>query len=97
MAKRGNSQSQNDQRSNSMNPNNAAYQASTDNRSDQLNPNNDEYQGNEKKKQISSPFFFSLSDYYEISLRKPFWKAKHHYHSRKENDKDPLQRNILGL
>ncbi len=50
MAKRGNSQSQNDQRSNSMNPNNAAYQASTDNRSDQLNPNNDEYQGNEKKK-----------------------------------------------
>ena len=51
MAKRGRSQSQNhnDQRSNSVNPNNAAYQATMDNRSDQLNPNNDEYQGNEKK------------------------------------------------
>lgn len=29
----------NDDRSNSMNPNNPAYQASMDNRSDQLNPN----------------------------------------------------------
>ena len=35
----------NDNRSNSMNPNNPAYQASQDNRSDQLNPNNSEYQG----------------------------------------------------
>ena len=33
----------NDDRSNSMNPNNSAYQASQDNRSDQLNPNNSEY------------------------------------------------------
>ena len=33
----------NDNRSNSMNPNNSAYQASQDNRSDQLNPNNSEY------------------------------------------------------
>ena len=35
----------NDNRSNIMNPNNSAYQASQDNRSDQLNPNNSEYQG----------------------------------------------------
>ena len=35
----------NDNRSNSMNPNNSAYQASHDNRSDQLNPNNSEYKG----------------------------------------------------
>ena len=35
----------NDNRSNSMNPNNPAYQASQDNRSDQLNPNNPEYEG----------------------------------------------------
>ncbi len=34
----------NDDRSNSMNPNNAAYKASMDNRSVQLNPNNEEYQ-----------------------------------------------------
>ena len=37
----------NDNRSNSMNPNNSAYQASQDNRSDQLNPNNSEYQGDD--------------------------------------------------
>ena len=35
----------NDDRSDSMNPNNPAYQASEDNRSDQLNPNNPEYKG----------------------------------------------------
>ena len=35
----------NDDRSNSKNPNNPAYQASQDNRSDQLNPNNPEYEG----------------------------------------------------
>jgi len=35
----------NDDRSNSMNPNNPAYQASTDNRSNQLNPNHSEYKG----------------------------------------------------
>ncbi|NGX49443.1 MAG: hypothetical protein K940chlam5_01041 [Candidatus Anoxychlamydiales bacterium] len=33
----------NDDRSNSMNPNNPAYQASVDNRSNQLNPNHPEY------------------------------------------------------
>ena len=33
----------NDDRSNSMNPNNPAYHAAQDNRSDQLNPNNSEY------------------------------------------------------
>ena len=31
----------NDDRSNSMNPNNPSYKASMDNRSNQLNPNND--------------------------------------------------------
>ena len=37
----------NDDRSNSMNPNNSAYQASIDNRSDQLNPNHPEYKGDQ--------------------------------------------------
>jgi hypothetical protein len=37
--------SPNDDRSDSMNPNNPAYQASEDNRSDQMNPNNPEYKG----------------------------------------------------
>ena len=35
----------NDDRSDSMNPNNDAYDDSMDNHSNQLNPNNDEYQG----------------------------------------------------
>lgn len=35
----------NDDRSDSMNPNNDAYWDSQDNRSDQLNPNNERYQG----------------------------------------------------
>ena len=35
--------SPNDDRSDSMNPNNEAYQAAMDNRSDQLNPNNPAY------------------------------------------------------
>ena len=39
--------SPNDDRSDSMNPNNSSYQASVDNRSDQLNPNNPEYKGDE--------------------------------------------------
>ena len=38
----------NDDRSNSMNPNNSAYNASQDNRSDQLNPNNSEYKEDSK-------------------------------------------------
>ena len=40
----------NDDRSNSMNPNNPAYQASLDNRSNQLNPNHSEYKNNEEEK-----------------------------------------------
>ena len=39
----------NDDRSDSMNPNNDAYWDSLDNHSDQLNPNNDEYQGDNKE------------------------------------------------
>jgi hypothetical protein len=35
----------NDDRSDSLNPNNDKYQDSQDNRSDQLNPNNDRYEG----------------------------------------------------
>lgn len=35
----------NDDRSDSMNPNNDAYHDSMDNRSNQLNPNNDAYRG----------------------------------------------------
>lgn len=35
----------NDDRSDSMNPNNDAYHDAQDNRSDQLNPNNERYQG----------------------------------------------------
>ena len=37
--------SSNDQRSNSLNPNNAAYRTSQDNHANQLNPNNEEYEG----------------------------------------------------
>ncbi len=43
----GKQRSSNNNRSNSMNPNNPAYKASTDDRSDQLNPNNPEYKGEE--------------------------------------------------
>jgi len=35
----------NDDRSDSMNPNNDAYDDSLDNHANQLNPNNDEYRG----------------------------------------------------
>jgi hypothetical protein len=38
----------NDDRSDSLNPNNDAYSSSQDNRSDQLNPNNERYQGSDK-------------------------------------------------
>jgi len=40
---------ENDDRANSMNPNNPAYQASADNRYNQLNPNNLEYKDDEDK------------------------------------------------
>ncbi len=39
----GKNRSPNDQRSDTMNPNNPVYQASVDNMSNQLNPNNPEY------------------------------------------------------
>ena len=39
----------NDDRSDSMNPNNPACQDSLDNRSDQLNPNNPEYKGDDEE------------------------------------------------
>jgi hypothetical protein len=38
----------NDDRSDSMNPNNDAYWDSLDNHSDQLNPNNERYQGDDE-------------------------------------------------
>jgi len=41
--------SSNDDRSDSMNPNNSADQDSQDNRSDQLNPNNPEYKGDDEE------------------------------------------------
>jgi len=41
------SRTANDDRSDSLNPNNDAYEYSQDNRSDQLNPNNEEYQGDD--------------------------------------------------
>jgi len=39
------SRTANDDRSDSMNPNNDAYDDSMDNHSNQLNPNNERYQG----------------------------------------------------
>lgn len=39
------SRTSNDDRSDSLNPNNDAYKSSQDNRSNQLNPNNPRYQG----------------------------------------------------
>lgn len=41
------SRSANDDRSDSMNPNNDAYWDSLDNHANQLNPNNDAYQGSD--------------------------------------------------
>lgn len=43
------SRDSNDDRSDSMNPNNDAYSDSLDNHADQLNSNNDEYQGDDKE------------------------------------------------
>lgn len=42
------SRTPNDDRSDSMNPNNDAYEDSQDNRADQLNPNNERYQGDDQ-------------------------------------------------
>ena len=40
----------NDDRSDSLNPNNPAYWDSLDNHSNQLNPNNDEYRGDDNNR-----------------------------------------------
>ena len=42
------SRTPNDDRSDSMNPNNDSYDDAQDNRSDQLNPNNERYQGDDQ-------------------------------------------------
>jgi hypothetical protein len=42
------SRTPNDDRSDSMNPNNDAYEHSQDNRADHLNPNNERYQGQDQ-------------------------------------------------
>jgi len=39
----------NDDRSDSMNPNNGAYWDGLDNHADQLNPNNERYQGDDER------------------------------------------------
>ncbi len=44
----GKNRSSNDDRSDSMNPNNNANSAANDNHSNQLNPNNEEYKGEEE-------------------------------------------------
>lgn len=41
--------SKNDQRSNSMNPNNSSYKSGTDNRSNQINPNHQKSKSSRKK------------------------------------------------
>lgn len=43
------SRTPNDDRSDSLNPNNDAYWASLDNHANQLNPNYDEYQGHDEE------------------------------------------------
>ncbi|WP_462137012.1 hypothetical protein [Candidatus Mycalebacterium sp.] len=40
----------NDDRSDSMNPNNDAHQSDADNHSNQLNPNHEEYKGEDEEK-----------------------------------------------
>jgi hypothetical protein len=42
------SRTPNDDRSDSMNPNNDAFEYAQDNHSDQLNPNNERYQGGDQ-------------------------------------------------
>ncbi|WP_195834596.1 hypothetical protein [Helicobacter pylori] len=44
------SQRNNDERSNTKNPNNPAYKKAMDNRANQLNPNNSRYKGKQKVK-----------------------------------------------
>jgi hypothetical protein len=45
------SRTPNDDRSDSLNPNNDAYWDSLDNQSNQLNPNNDAYQGGKENEE----------------------------------------------
>ncbi|HHG3419844.1 TPA: hypothetical protein ACPVZH_003634 [Vibrio parahaemolyticus] len=49
MAKKSSTRTSNDQRSNSMNPNNQAHQADKDNRSRQLNPEHPTYHKSRRK------------------------------------------------
>lgn len=54
------SRTPNDDRSDSMNPNNEAYDASMDNHTNQLNPNNEAYQGaDEDERDQGDVFRFS--------------------------------------
>lgn len=50
MSKGGKGPSPNDQRSNALNPNNAAYQAAQSNHSDQMNSNNSAYSKSRSQK-----------------------------------------------
>jgi hypothetical protein len=45
----------NDDRSDSLNPNNDAFQSSADNHSDQLNPNNERFQGDSEDDDVDQP------------------------------------------
>ncbi|MDH5651295.1 MAG: hypothetical protein OEZ39_05425 [Gammaproteobacteria bacterium] len=47
------SRTPNDDRSDSLNPNNDAYQSSMDNHSNQLNPNSDAFQGSDNEEDNS--------------------------------------------
>lgn len=47
------SRNPNDDRSDSMNPNNDSYDDAQDNRSDQLNPNNERYQGDDQEDKVA--------------------------------------------
>ena len=52
------SRSANDDRSDSMNPNNDAYDDSMDNHANQLNPNNEEYHGSKNNDEIDEGDFY---------------------------------------
>ncbi len=47
----GKERTSNDDRSDSMNPNNPAYQASIDNRADQLNPDHPKHKGSDEEEE----------------------------------------------
>lgn len=56
------SRTANDDRSDSMNPNNDAYDASMDNHANQLNPNNDAYQGADDDEMDQGDVFWYSKD-----------------------------------